>query len=137
MDDDVRWIGKIEGRQYRVGVVDGRAVTESREYEDEPWRAFTRSGFGSTIRETVLEHALVASRAPAPAGKQRRFYFAKVPRDLPPHDEVVVTTDRHGLIQRSNATQAMCAKRWGCVVAASAKEARARFLAGDVESWGS
>jgi hypothetical protein len=59
---EVLWTGKIaeDAAEYRALLVDGSVVTESRPDRFEPWKAFTASGFGSTVRERILELAVLA-----------------------------------------------------------------------------
>ncbi|RTL06376.1 hypothetical protein EKK58_05345 [Candidatus Dependentiae bacterium] len=58
------WEGSIDGRMYRVNIVDGVVVTESRADKYDDWRKFTQSGYGSNIREQVLEQALLSRCLP-------------------------------------------------------------------------
>ena len=74
---DVRWEGElplpdgeIQRWWYRVSIIDGQVLTEHRCDPHEPWKRFSRSGFGSNVREQVLEQALLAS-GPTAARKRR------------------------------------------------------------------
>lgn len=58
---DELWAGTIDGREYRVRLDGGAIVTESRGTRYDDWRRFTESGYGSNIREQVLEQALLKS----------------------------------------------------------------------------
>jgi len=59
---EVRWTGEIDGWLYRVLIVEGAVVTESRPDKYSEWKVFSRSGFGSNIREVVLEQAVLAPK---------------------------------------------------------------------------
>lgn len=54
------WEGSIEGRMYRVTIVDDAVLTESRADKYDEWHKFAQSGYGSNIREQVLEQALLS-----------------------------------------------------------------------------